>query len=95
MQISTGLEAQSLRESICDHIRILIEIESMTHSRKNCLSLNSGYWAGQDHSFYRRPKTLEAQRVFKVRVRTIFISLEEGYLNLTESKVTCDAIKDS
>ena len=38
---------------------------------------------------------MEAQRVFKVRVRTIFISLEEGYLNLTESKVTYDAIKDS
>lgn len=31
MQISTGLEAQNLRESICGHIRILIEIESMTH----------------------------------------------------------------
>lgn len=34
VQISTGLEAQSLREIICGHIRILIEIESMTHGIK-------------------------------------------------------------
>ena len=65
MQISTGLEAQSLRESICDHIRILIEIESMTHSRKNCLSLNSRILGRTDHSFYRQAKDFGSSRSFQ------------------------------
>lgn len=67
----------------------------MTHSRKTAFSLNLQD-IGQDGPFF-----LQAgQRLWKLKefsklVRTIFISLEEGYLNLIESKVTCDVIKDS
>lgn len=67
MQISRGLEAQSLRESICGHIRILIEIESMTQTRKKCLSLNSSRILGRTDNYYTgRPETFETQGVFNI-----------------------------
>lgn len=92
MQISTGLEAQSLRESICGHIRILTEIESMTHSRK--AAFHSPRVLGRtDKCFTGSPKTLEAQRTFRIILRTISTSLEEGYLHLTTCKAICGVTK--
>ena len=65
-------------------------------SQQKKLPFSKSRILGRTGSFFlQAAKDFGSSKSFKVRVRTIFISLEEGYLNLTESKVTCDAIKDS